>query len=91
MDYKLIDRNCDCCEKWVCYYPAFLKIQNHFYTFVSDPLFDFMITVAIVINTFFMSLDHHDQPEFLTDLLDILNIVRGSFDFSIYANVYIER
>ncbi|BFZ01527.1 hypothetical protein BsWGS_04567 [Bradybaena similaris] len=75
MDNKLIDRNCDCCEKWVCYYPTFLKIQNHFYTFVSDPLFDFMITAAIVINTFFMSLDHHDQPEFLTNLLDALNIV----------------
>ncbi|CAG5133641.1 unnamed protein product, partial [Candidula unifasciata] len=75
MDFKVIDRNCDCCGKWVCYYTALLKIQNHFYSFVSDPLFDFMITVAIIINTFFMSLDHYNQPEFLTNALNVLNVV----------------
>ncbi|CAG5115373.1 unnamed protein product, partial [Candidula unifasciata] len=72
---QVIDRNCDCCEDWMISYHNILKAQNYFYVFVSDSLFDLFITFCIVINTFFMSLEHHNQPEKLTLILSVANYV----------------
>ncbi|BFY98489.1 hypothetical protein BsWGS_01529 [Bradybaena similaris] len=72
---KVIDRNCDWCEHWMCRYRTLLKAQNYFYVFVSDSLFDLFITFCIILNTTFMSLEHHNQPEILTGILSVENYV----------------
>ena len=75
LEGQVIDRNCDCCERWMISYVEFLKLQNHFYEFVSSPLFDLFITFCIIMNTFFLSLEHHNQPDALTTTLAISNYV----------------
>ncbi|GFR71119.1 sodium channel protein [Elysia marginata] len=75
LEGQVIDRNCDCCERWMFSYVDFLKLQNHFYEFVSSPLFDLFITFCIIMNTFFLSLEHHDQPASLTTTLEISNYI----------------
>nr|UIX25865.1 voltage-gated sodium channel alpha subunit [Lymnaea stagnalis] len=75
LEGQVIDRNCDCCERWMCLYIPFLKMQNHFYVFVSDPLFDLIITFCIFINTLFLSLEHHNQSSTLTTTLTVSNII----------------
>ncbi|KAI8789145.1 sodium channel protein 1 brain-like isoform X1 [Biomphalaria glabrata] len=72
---QVIDRNCNCCEKWMCLYVPFLKMQNYFYVFVTDPLFDLIITFCIFINTLLLSLEHHDQSSALTITLSISNMI----------------
>lgn len=78
---KVIDRNCDCCDEWIFGYRTLLKAQNYFYVFVSDSLFDLFITLCIILNTTFMSLEHHNQPEVLTSILSVENYVRASVSF----------
>lgn len=75
LEGQVIDRNCDCCEKWMCLYIKFLQLQNTFYVFVSDPLFDLIITFCIFINTLFLSLEHHNQSDTLTTILRVSNAV----------------
>ena len=75
---ELVDRNCECCSRtslFVCW----LKIQNYINIFVSDPLFDLFITLCIVFNTLFMMLEHHGQPEELTQTLIVSNYVSQNF------------
>ncbi|VDI64609.1 Hypothetical predicted protein [Mytilus galloprovincialis] len=71
---ELVDRNCACCSKtkmFVCW----LKFQNILNIFVSDPLFDLFVTICIVLNTLFMMLEHHGQPQELTTTLEVSNYI----------------
>ncbi|XP_063432636.1 sodium channel protein 1 brain-like isoform X1 [Mytilus trossulus] len=71
---ELVDRNCACCSKtkmFVCW----LKFQNILNIFVSDPLFDLFVTICIVLNTLFMMLEHHGQPQSLTTTLEVSNYI----------------
>ncbi|KAL4228300.1 hypothetical protein ACF0H5_013731 [Mactra antiquata] len=76
-DKELINRNCECCYnccKGRLFVP-WLKFQQICYTIISEPLFDLFIIFCIVLNTVFMSAEHHNQPEALSSLLDISNFV----------------
>ncbi|XP_035829755.1 sodium channel protein 1 brain [Aplysia californica] len=75
LEGQVIDRNCDCCQRFCCCYISLLKMQNVFYTFVQDPLFDLVITICIVLNTVFLSLEHHNQDSGLTLALNISNYI----------------
>lgn len=57
---KLVDILCvwDCCWCWN-------RIQEIFALIVFDPFMELFITLCIIVNTFFMALDHHDMdPDF---------------------------
>lgn len=57
---KTVDILCvwDCCWCWT-------RIQEIFALIVFDPFMELFITLCIIVNTFFMALDHHDMdPDF---------------------------
>ncbi|CAG5122326.1 unnamed protein product, partial [Candidula unifasciata] len=47
---------------WDCH-PNFQKLQRIVNLFIMDAFIDLFITVCILVNTFFMALDHHDMDE----------------------------
>ncbi|BFZ11652.1 hypothetical protein BsWGS_14691 [Bradybaena similaris] len=47
---------------WDCH-PNFQKLQRFVNLFIMDAFVDLFITVCILVNTFFMALDHHDMDE----------------------------
>jgi voltage-dependent calcium channel T type alpha-1G len=50
-------------------------------TFVESWVFQRAILIAILINTLSMGVEHHDQPELLTSIVEISNIVFSTIFF----------
>lgn len=69
------DRNCDRCVSCCVDYDGWLQFQNCLYKVVRDPLFELAITLCIVLNTFFLALEHHGMSENVRQALDIGNKV----------------
>lgn len=69
------DRNCDRCVNCCVDYDGWLQFQNCLYKVVRDPLFELAITLCIVLNTFFLALEHHGMSENVRQALDIGNKV----------------
>ena len=42
---------------------AYVMFQEYTHLFIMDAFVDLFITLCIVVNTFFMALDHHDMDE----------------------------
>ncbi|XP_065216673.1 sodium channel protein 60E isoform X2 [Planococcus citri] len=72
---NLPDRNCANCSKCCFDYVLWLRVQNCLYKIVRDPLFELLITICIILNTFFLAVEHHGMSEDLKRLLDIGNKV----------------
>lgn len=72
---NLPDRNCPNCAKCCFDYILWLRVQNCLYKIVRDPLFELLITICIILNTFFLAVEHHGMSEDLKRLLDIGNKV----------------
>ena len=58
---------CVCCgtassNKW-------FPVQLVIYKWVTDPIFDIMVTLLIFINTLFLALDYHNMPTILKEIL----------------------
>ncbi|KAK7492680.1 hypothetical protein BaRGS_00016159, partial [Batillaria attramentaria] len=70
---KLVDRNCACCRGCCKCYEPWLRLQNLIHIVVSDPLFDFGITLCIILNTVFLAIEHHNQPDGMTTALKVAN------------------
>jgi hypothetical protein len=49
---------------------------------INDPLFDFVVTLCIILNTVFLAIEHHGMSEDLKHVLDTGNKVWTS---GIYA------
>lgn len=71
---KSIDILCvwDCCWCWI-------RIQELFALIVFDPFMELFITLCIVVNTFFMAMDHYNMDKDLEDILRKGNYVRNTF------------
>lgn len=52
-----------------------IRFQQICFKIVAEPLFDLFITLCILLNTAFMAAEHHNQPDALTQLLDVSNYV----------------
>ena len=42
---------------------VYVMLQEYTHLFIMDAFVDLFITLCIVVNTFFMALDHHDMDE----------------------------
>ncbi|XP_031414294.1 sodium channel, voltage-gated, type I-like, alpha isoform X2 [Clupea harengus] len=58
---------------WDC--PVWVKIKKRVYRVVKDPFADLAITICIVLNTVFMSMEQHPGTELLTRVLYVGNLV----------------
>lgn len=74
------DRNCrgcaSCCPSGC--YKIWLKFQNCLLMLVYDTVFDFTVTLCIILNTAFLAVEHHGMSEDLKHVLEIGNQVRHS-------------
>ncbi|XP_066269448.1 sodium channel protein 1 brain-like isoform X1 [Branchiostoma lanceolatum] len=59
-----------CCEWVCCTSSCWSKFQHYVDRVVSDPLFDFLIMICILINTGFLAVDHHGMSQSLAKTLD---------------------
>lgn len=80
------DRNCDRCVSCCVDYDGWLQFQNCLYKVVRDPLFELAITLCIVLNTFFLALEHHGMSENVRQALDIGNKVSIFFLLYFFCN-----
>ena len=67
---------------WKGIHQSFTLIQTRLNLFVEHNLFQQFILLCIFINTFSMSIEYHDQPETLTKVVEVSNLI-FSFIFSI--------
>ncbi|XP_060572053.1 sodium channel protein 1 brain-like isoform X2 [Ruditapes philippinarum] len=74
---QVINRNPECC--WNCcggrLMLHWIKFQQICFKIIAEPLFDLFIILCILLNTAFMAAEHHNQPDALTQLLDVSNYV----------------
>ena len=68
---------CACCgpvqsNKW-------FPVQLVIYRWVTDPIFDIMVTLLIGVNTIFLALDYHNMPKTLKEVLGWGNQVLFNF------------
>ena len=73
------DRNCAGCEVCCLDYKCWLRTQDILYSVINDPLFDFVVTLCIILNTVFLAIEHHGMSEDLKHVLDTGNKVNIFF------------
>ncbi|XP_066274287.1 sodium channel protein type 4 subunit alpha-like isoform X2 [Branchiostoma lanceolatum] len=64
----------DTCCAWTCC-PCWGKFQGVIHVIVMDPLFDLFITLCILVNTAFLTIDHHGMSAYLQNTLTVGNLV----------------
>ena len=71
------DRNPNCCFQ-CCHSRPFmlwLKVQHYLFLLVTDPFFELLITVTIIVNTISMAAFYHGMPQEWVNVLDTINNV----------------
>ncbi|XP_051927830.1 sodium channel protein type 4 subunit alpha A [Hippocampus zosterae] len=58
----------NCCKPWVA-------LKKWLYVIVMDPFFDLAITICIVLNTLFMSMEHYPMTHEFDEMLSVGNLV----------------
>ncbi|XP_071416747.1 sodium channel protein type 5 subunit alpha-like [Pithys albifrons albifrons] len=58
----------DCCPLW-------MRIKKKVAAFIKDPFFELTITACIVMNTFFMALEHNNMSRTFKSMLNVGNLV----------------
>ncbi|XP_053406003.1 sodium channel protein 1 brain-like isoform X3 [Mercenaria mercenaria] len=74
---QVVNRNPECCFN-CCggkLMVPWLRFQQICFKIIAEPLFDLFIILCILLNTAFMAAEHHNQPEGLTQLLNVSNYV----------------
>lgn len=69
---------------WDC--PFWTKIKKWVHLIVMDPFADLAITICIVLNTVFMSMEQHPGSGTLTKVLFVGNVVSSPY---LYFNLFI--
>ncbi|XP_078592375.1 sodium channel protein type 4 subunit alpha B-like isoform X2 [Branchiostoma floridae x Branchiostoma japonicum] len=64
----------DRCCAWTCC-PCWGKFQGVMHVIAMDPLFELFITLCIIVNTAFLTIDHHGMSEDLQNTLTVGNLV----------------
>jgi hypothetical protein len=76
------DRNCAGCQVCCLDYKCWLRTQDILFSVINDPLFDFVVTLCIILNTVFLAIEHHGMSEDLKHVLDTGNKVSTSGIYS---------
>ena len=84
----LVDRNCSCCRECCLCLVLWLKLENFLYQVVSDPLFDLVVTLCIVLNTIFLAIEHHGMSDDLAHVLTVGNYVRSISHKGTHSNTH---
>ena len=82
------DRNCDGCRQCCVDYKCWLKVQDVLYHITNDPLFEFIVTLCIILNTVFLAAEHHGMSKDLKYILDIGNKVITWIEIFSYGLVF---
>ena len=51
------------------------SLKDVLYKFINDPIFDFVVTLCIILNTVFLAVEHHGMSVDLQYVLDMGNKV----------------
>lgn len=90
---QVINRNCEgcinCCDGRL--FVPWLYFQQICFKIIAEPLFDLFIILCIILNTAFMAAEHHNQPEFLTQLLDVSNYVSYQYIYVLMTNFIVDN